>query len=483
MKFFHFVCCIITFASIETMLSEKSRNKGFGKGTPKNSIFVGNLAYTLEENELEELFSKYGKVLDASIIKKKNKGPMGYAFVTMSTKEEVDRCFRELNGTIFQGRRINLGSDSSQTKLALENNLLSNSNSDKFKSANTPNPDEIIQRMNGIGEYMLFVGNISNNVTHREIKDLFSQYGDVSDVSILRKKDGSSKGTCLVTMTNKQEMERCVELLHNYSLKGLRLTVSVKLDSLKETEKVVHGTNSGGGNMSCSTNGKTFSEALKLNASTKDASEDSSTSKQNDTIEIKDVSRKPDVGSSDGAVNGGERGLLDEDSMKIIISQPDWKPNKALSKQDHTLVVGNLHIECEEKDLIEKFKPYGMVVFVKIVHNTAPGALGYAYLTMANQAEADFCMEELQGRELFGKKLCIGKSLQAITSTQQYEHSLLFRFNSSTTGSEHGVGNEVDLKSEVIEKEIKILFGSFYNNNPIEGVSVSKLFSDSVSQY
>ena len=37
------------------MSGEKIKNKGYGKGTPKNSIFVGNLSYNLQETELAEL--------------------------------------------------------------------------------------------------------------------------------------------------------------------------------------------------------------------------------------------------------------------------------------------------------------------------------------------------------------------------------------------------------------------------------------------
>lgn len=45
------------------------------------------------------------------------------------------------------------------------------------------------------GERRLFVGMLSKKLSEEEVKSMFSSYGIVQDVSILRSADGKSKGT------------------------------------------------------------------------------------------------------------------------------------------------------------------------------------------------------------------------------------------------------------------------------------------------
>ena len=400
---------------------------------------------------------------------------MGYAFVTMSNKDEVEKCFRELNGTMYQGRKINLGSDSSQTKLAIES---------QSKTG------EAVDRLLYIGDYVLFISNMTVNVTHSDLKELFSQHGDVSDVSIMRKKDGSSRGSCLITMTSEAERDKCVEIFHNYELKGSKWNVTVKLeanknmfdDSVKNDvrarDAVNNVYNASGTSSSASVrdNSKTFSEALKLNTvnANGDNANGNSKKKNKNKDNNNNANTNNNTNTNANAIHSddSEIGLLDDSTMQRVTSQPDWKPNKSLSKQDHTLVIGNLPPDCDGKQLVDVFRPYGLVVYIHIVnHNTQC----YSYLTMANQAEADFCKEQLNNRDFCGKKLTIGKGLESLTTQIQYENSLLFRFSYPPNGK------------EILDCDIKHMYNGLYSNkgnkNPVEEVSVSRLFNDQVSEY
>ena len=71
------------------------------------NIYVGNLAYRLTENELEELFREYGEVTSVKIIMDKFTGKSkGYGFVEMANEGEGETAIEELDGAEVGGRNI-----------------------------------------------------------------------------------------------------------------------------------------------------------------------------------------------------------------------------------------------------------------------------------------------------------------------------------------------------------------------------------------
>jgi cold-inducible RNA-binding protein len=71
------------------------------------NIYVGNLAWSVTEDQLRDLFEEFGSVTSVKVILDKltNK-PRGFAFVEMSSDEEAKRAIDELNGKEFEGRAL-----------------------------------------------------------------------------------------------------------------------------------------------------------------------------------------------------------------------------------------------------------------------------------------------------------------------------------------------------------------------------------------
>jgi len=71
------------------------------------NIYVGNLDFKVNENELEGLFEKYGTVSSTQIIVDKYSGrSKGFGFVTMENDAEASKAIKELNGTLVKEREI-----------------------------------------------------------------------------------------------------------------------------------------------------------------------------------------------------------------------------------------------------------------------------------------------------------------------------------------------------------------------------------------
>ena len=72
-----------------------------------NKLFVSSLQWRIDDQELEELFAKYGTVVTARVIKDRETGMShGFGFVTMSTDQEAQEAIARLDGTNYNGRKL-----------------------------------------------------------------------------------------------------------------------------------------------------------------------------------------------------------------------------------------------------------------------------------------------------------------------------------------------------------------------------------------
>ncbi|MCB1715301.1 MAG: RNA-binding protein [Candidatus Competibacteraceae bacterium] len=71
------------------------------------NIYVGNLAYSVTEDELQTLFAAHGSVSSVSLIKDKyTNQSKGFGFVEMDKQAEAEEAIKQLNGHSVGGRNI-----------------------------------------------------------------------------------------------------------------------------------------------------------------------------------------------------------------------------------------------------------------------------------------------------------------------------------------------------------------------------------------
>lgn len=71
------------------------------------NIYVSNLSYNFDENELLKIFSKYGEVISVKIITDKVTGRgKGFGFIDMKKESEAINAIDQLNGSEIMGRKI-----------------------------------------------------------------------------------------------------------------------------------------------------------------------------------------------------------------------------------------------------------------------------------------------------------------------------------------------------------------------------------------
>ncbi|QGU31742.1 RNA recognition motif domain-containing protein [Thermochromatium tepidum] len=70
-------------------------------------IYVGNLPYSVNDDELRSVFSQFGELVAAEVIRDKFSGQSkGFGFVDMPNKAEADAAIKALNETEMKGRKL-----------------------------------------------------------------------------------------------------------------------------------------------------------------------------------------------------------------------------------------------------------------------------------------------------------------------------------------------------------------------------------------
>ena len=71
------------------------------------NIYVGQLPYSVTDEELREMFLQYGEVSSLNLIMDRYSGQSkGFGFVEMPNNSEADQAIKGLNKSMLKGREI-----------------------------------------------------------------------------------------------------------------------------------------------------------------------------------------------------------------------------------------------------------------------------------------------------------------------------------------------------------------------------------------
>ncbi len=77
-------------------------------------------------------------------------------------------------------------------------------------------------------EAKLYVGNLSYSVSEEDLRELFSQAGEIKDVALIMDRDTMRpRGFGFVEMMNQADAEKAIQMFNNHELDGRALTVNM----------------------------------------------------------------------------------------------------------------------------------------------------------------------------------------------------------------------------------------------------------------
>lgn len=181
-------------------------------------VFVGHIPSTMTEESLSQLFGEFGNIVDISIIKdKRTNQPKGCAFINFSTKEEADLAINTINSS---------------------NRYLENMN----KPLQVKYSDNEIEKM----ERKLFLGMLGS-ANETDVTNIFSKFGQIEDLTIVREKDGRSKGYGFIKFTTRESSDLAIrEVDGKVTLPGSTIPIIVKFadtERQKRKKMLLNGNN------------------------------------------------------------------------------------------------------------------------------------------------------------------------------------------------------------------------------------------------
>ncbi|MGV1100594.1 RNA recognition motif domain-containing protein [Thiovibrio sp. JS02] len=84
----------------------------------------------------------------------------------------------------------------------------------------------------------MYIGNLAYGVTEEELKEIFSAYGEVASVSLVKDRfSGQSKGFGFIEMPNNSEADTAIKALNKSMLKGRDIKVNQAEQKKKNTKR------------------------------------------------------------------------------------------------------------------------------------------------------------------------------------------------------------------------------------------------------
>lgn len=73
------------------------------------NMYVSNLGFHVQDEDLKQLFAAFGEVISAKVIKDRDTGrSRGFGFVEMSSDEHANKAMESLNDKEVEGRRMSV---------------------------------------------------------------------------------------------------------------------------------------------------------------------------------------------------------------------------------------------------------------------------------------------------------------------------------------------------------------------------------------
>jgi RNA recognition motif-containing protein len=104
---------------------------------------------------------------------------------------------------------------------------------------------QIVRAVKNLMNSKMYVGNLAWSATENDIRELFSQYGTVTDVAIpTDRESGRPRGFAFVTMDSKEGMDAAIAGLNGKDFLGRPLTIN---EARPREERPAYGGGGGGG--------------------------------------------------------------------------------------------------------------------------------------------------------------------------------------------------------------------------------------------
>ncbi|KAJ9615702.1 hypothetical protein H2200_001778 [Cladophialophora chaetospira] len=178
----------------------------------KATLYVGNLFFDVTETDIVKEFARFGTVSRCKIVRDSRGLSKGFGYVDFSTQEAADAALERLNMSLFEGRRITV-------QYAARNSSVLDQQRVENKPTNPPSKT-------------LFIGNMSFEMTDRDLTALFRGVRNVIDVRVaIDRRTGQPRGFAHADFIDVKSAMEAMKLLSEKEIYGRKLRVDYSYSS------------------------------------------------------------------------------------------------------------------------------------------------------------------------------------------------------------------------------------------------------------
>ncbi|XP_044256804.1 polyadenylate-binding protein 1-like isoform X1 [Tribolium madens] len=178
-------------------IPRKEREKELGeKAKLFTNVYVKNFGEDLTEEQLRNMFEKYGKITSYKIMSKDDGKSKGFGFVAFESPEAAETAVEALNGKeIIEGKPLYVGR--AQKKAERQQELKR-----RFEALK-------MERLNRYQGVNLYVKNLDDTIDDERLRKEFSPFGTITSAKVMME-DNRSKGFGFVCFSSPEEATKAV---------------------------------------------------------------------------------------------------------------------------------------------------------------------------------------------------------------------------------------------------------------------------------
>ncbi|XP_047309347.1 polyadenylate-binding protein 2-like [Impatiens glandulifera] len=178
-----------------------------------NNVYVKNLAESITEEELKDIFGEYGAITSVVVMKDADGKSKCFGFVNFENPDNASNCVEGLNGKTFDDKEWYVGRAQKKSDRAVE-----------LKSKFEQTAKEIVDKSQGLN---LYIKNLDDSIDDDKFKDLFSEFGTITSFKVMRDPNGISRGSGFVAFSTAEESSRALLVMNGKMVVSKPLYVAI----------------------------------------------------------------------------------------------------------------------------------------------------------------------------------------------------------------------------------------------------------------
>ncbi|KAL8172425.1 hypothetical protein V2J09_024229 [Rumex salicifolius] len=194
-------------------IRRQKRYRGDGYHPKYTNVYVKNLSETVSDEELKTLFSPFGVVTSAVVMRDANGKSRCFGFVNFESSEYAVSAVENLNGTTHDDKVWYVGR--AQKKSEREAELRAKFQQDRLSR---------FEKLQGCNMYMK---NLDDSIDDEKLREMFSEFGTITSCKVMIDVKGASKGSGFVAFTTPEEATRALTEMNGKMVGAKPLYIAV----------------------------------------------------------------------------------------------------------------------------------------------------------------------------------------------------------------------------------------------------------------